>query len=289
LCTGTASGGLKQGVDLKTLMLSCYVNPTVYIPPSEGQLSQAQALFEKLLTNRTFTDEDRDAWASIGLLVQYATDATGRPYAAISERGSPSDGKGHGFYAVKLGHVSTSESSKFLQGPHRPADLYTHEIVFDLLTEFNVFGAAGWSSTHRDVVDLCKETSSFYNSFTKALAKHSVEGNATTTPTLLQVHGFSKEGQNVDVDVVFSSTKMEMPSGFLPISSCLKNALGPSSWKVLNYPDEVDFLGGTLNINAQLFYATNPNGKFIHYENSRELRDELRVNRQLQGSVAGCF
>jgi hypothetical protein len=253
------------------------------VSPPEASLTRAQELFEILLDTRNFSPDDAAAWASLNLNIQSATHTeSGRHYAVISEVDSSSiSGTGQGFYAVKLGLVTVSERSRFLQAPHRPSDLYTHEIVLDLLTLGDVFGAAAWSTTHRNIVDPCKEPSSYFNSFTKAVAKSAL------VPTLVQVHGFAKEAQDVDVDVVFSSTKRPMPPNFVPIADCVKNEL--RDWILLKYPDEVDFLGGTLNINAELFYEDNPIGKFIHFETSRELRDELRVNNSLKLKICNCF
>lgn len=279
-CTDEVNPNLKQNADLKTLVLNSYISTTSYVAPSEANLTTAQTLFEKLLETRSFSAEDVAAWSSLNLKIQRATDQSGRQYAVISEI-DPATGHGHGFYAVKLGLVSISEKSQFLHAPHRPSDLYTHEIMFDMLTLTDVFGGGAWATTHRNMVDLCKEPSSYYNSFTKAVAK------AVSVPTILQIHGFAKESQEVDVDVVFSSTKRVMPPEFVTLANCVKAQLNP--WIVLRFPEEVDFLGGTLNINAELFYEVNAAGKFVHFETSKELRDELRINSTLKLKICECF
>lgn len=258
-------------------MHNSYLANANYSTPSETDLHLAESYFDKLFHIRDFTSQEVQAWSKLGLILSDAYDGYGQRYAVISE----AMGYGHGFYTVKLGDVTSSERLNFLQAPHRPSDLYTHEIVFDLLTISNVFGAAAWSTAHRNVVDLCKEPSSYFNSFTTAIAK------AIKDPTIVQLHGFAKESRDVDVDVVFSSTKTTMPPEFYPIADCIERGLSP--WIVLRYPEEVDFLGGTLNVNAKLFYEQNSAGKFIHFETSKELRDELRINAMLKLKISECF
>lgn len=262
--------------ELKTLMVNAYVAETEYRSPTDAQLNAAQILFEKLL-QRTFPSEDVQSWSSIGLKLQEAYDRN-QGYAVVSEI-APNEGVGHGFYAVKMNPFS-GELWKYLQAPHRPSDLYTHEIIFDMLT-LNIFSGAAWSTTHRNSVDLCKETKSFYNAFTKAVAKMS-------NSTILQLHGFNKHSYEVDVDVIFSSTNYDStPAEFHGILECARQQVLP--WKLLMYPEEVDFLGGTSNINAELFYEISLHGKFIHFETSKELRDELRVNDSLILALTNCF
>lgn len=268
---------LLQVADLKNLMLTSYLDNANYTTPSDANLRLAESLFEKLLIVRDFSSHEVEAWSNLGLVLQVAYDAFGQRFAVVSE----AIRQGHGFYTVKLGEVTPFERLKFLQAPHRPSDTYTHEIVYDMLTLSHVFGAAGWSTTHRNVIDLCKEPKSYFNSFTTAIAK------AIATPTIVQVHGFAKELRDVDVDVVFSSTKASMSPAFHPIADCIEEGLSP--WILLRYPDEVDFLGGTLNINAQLFYEQSGTGKFVHFETSKELRDELRINGTLKLTISECF
>lgn len=272
---------LGQIWDLRSLMLNSYIATTTYVAPPQGHLDQAEVLFQKLLTTRNFSQEDANAWSQLELRLTETRDDFGRRYAVIAEFDPPGNGTGQGFFAIKLDPVTPSEQSKFLQGPHRPSDLHTHEIVLDLLRLSDVFGGAGWATTHRNNVDLCKEPRSYYNSFTTAIAK------ASSTPTILQVHGFAKEGQSMDVDVVFSSTKQNMTQEIEAIADCVKEGLSP--WIVAKFPEEADFLGGTLNINANLFYGDNSAGKFIHFETSRELREELRVDSTLKLQICECF
>lgn len=266
-------------------MIDNYVDYIEYKVPTNSQLATAEYLFETLLKSGTnFSSSDISAWSSLGFNLREVYDSSEARFAVVSEF-VPSEGTGQGFYAIKLRHAFEQRSGKILQAPHRPSDLYTHEIVCDILTTIltsHDYDACGWSTTHRNNVDLCKEPSSYFNSFTTAVAK------SYTKAKIVQLHGFAKGNHNnTEADIIFSSTKIEMPSTFVPMATCLKTSL--TNFVTLKYPEEVDFLGGTLNINAAKFYQVNNDNMFFHVETSKELRDQLRVNPTLRNDFAKCF
>lgn len=270
---------------LRSVMIENYVDITEYRVPTTDQLDAAESMFASLLQSGTkFSSSDISDWFSLGFHLREVNDSSNTRFAVVSEF-TPSHGTGQGFYAIKLRQPSEQRSGKILQAPHRPSDLYTHEIICDILTSVLIshnYDAGGWSTTHRNNVDLCKEPSSYFNSFTTAV------GKSYSKAKIVQLHGFAKASHNnTEADIIFSSTKKEMPSTFFPMATCLKTSL--THFVTMKYPEEVDFLGGTLNINAAKFYQVDNDNMFFHVETSKELRDQLRVNATLRNEFSECF
>jgi hypothetical protein len=252
-----------------------YIESTSYNPPSNQNLIAAQNLFRNLLTNRVINISDQAEWRKLGFVIIEVHDEDD-DFAVIKEIKS----QGNGFYIVKM---SGDSSDNVLEAPHRPSDLYTHEIIYKLLLEGN-FSAAAINTTKRTNVDLGKETSSYYNAFTNAVA------SSFATPKLLQLHAFENDIRDLKADVILSSTKKEQNSIYDKIALCLKNKLiGTKAYITLQYPQDIQDLGGTQNINAKNFYQTNPKALFFHVETSKDLRDELRTSPELRAIFYKCI
>jgi len=279
------SWNLSNAETLRSVMIENYIAITQYQVPSNYQLDLAESLFQSLLQSGTnFSSSDISAWSSLGFHLREVHDGDNTRFAVVSEF-IPNEGTGQGFYAVRLRQLSEHRSGKILQAPHRPSDLYTNEIICDILTSIltsHNYDAGGWSTTHRNNIDLCKEPFSYFNSFTTAVAK------SYSKARIVQLHGFARESNNnTEADIIFSSSKKEMPSTFRPIATCLKTSL--TNFVTMKYPEEVDFLGGTLNINAEKFYQVDGDNMFFHVETSKELRDQLRINATLRNEFGKCF
>ena len=262
---------------LETEMLDSFVDQVDYHTPSDVDLQKAQKLFQSILKNRTIKAQDVIAWRNIGMnlrLVRYKAN----DYAVISQT-SHHTPKGYGFYIIKLNSLNTEN---ILQAPHRPTDLYTDQIIFQLFVEGD-YAAAAWNTTQRSNVDLCKEPKSFFNSFTIAAAI------TTKEPRIIQLHAFDGNYYNLDADLIISSTTKSPQEIYNKVANCLKVTDSEPDLKILQYPSEVRVLGGTLNINANKFYQNNSKGLFFHIETNKLFRTNLKNNRTLRNLFTECL
>jgi len=263
---------------LETEMLNSYIENTSYQVPTAQNLQTAQMLFESVLKDKIVKPQDAMAWSNLGFTLKQLTEGAYN-YAVISET-NPAQGKGHGFYVIKLNGAA---SQNILEAPHRPSDLYTHQIIYKLLIEGNYLAAA-WNTTNRTNVDFGKHTSSYYNAFTIAVAK------VLSAPKLIQLHAFDASSIEVEGDIILSSTTKTPSTEYGQVANCLKTQMVAAvPLVILQYPQDVQELGGTLNINAKKFYETNANGKFYHVETSKLLRQLLRDMSSLRSSFSKCF
>lgn len=263
---------------LETEMLNSYIENATYQAPSEANLQTAQSLFESILKDKAIKPQDVVSWSNLGFTLKPVTEGVNN-YAIINEN-YPTQGRGHGFYVIKL---NAGSSQNILEAPHRPSDLYTHQIIYKLFIEGNYLAAA-WNTTNRSNVDLGKQTSSYYNAFTIAAAK------VLLSPKLIQLHAFDASSIEIDGDLILSSTTKTPSPEYAQVANCLQSQmLGPIPFVILQYPQDVQDLGGTLNINAKKFYENNPNGKFFHVETSKVLRQLLRDVVTIRNSFSKCF
>ena len=263
---------------LEAEMLNSYVADTTYQVPTDENLQIAQTLFESILKDKMIKSQDVIAWSIIGFTLKSITDGADT-YAVIGET-NPAQGKGLGFYVVKL---NAGSSQNILEAPHRPTDLYTHLIIQKLFVEGNYLAAA-WNTTNRANVDFGKHTSSYYNAFTIAVAK------VLPAPKLIQLHAFDSSSIEIEGDIILSSTTKTPSSDYAQVANCFKTQIAaPVPIVVLQYPQDVDDLGGTLNINAKKFYETNSNGKFYHIETSKVFRQLLRDTASMRNSFTKCL
>jgi len=263
---------------LETEMLGSYIETTQYEIPSNANLQTAQGLFESILRDKTIKPQDVLAWGNLGFTLKQVTEGVNN-YAIIREN-FLTQGKGHGFYAIKL---NAANSQNILEAPHRPSDLYTHQIVYSLLTEGNYLAAA-WNTTNRTNVDFGKHPSSYYNAFTIAVAR------VLSTPKIIQLHAFDATSHEIEGDMILSSTTKTPSPEYEQATSCLQTSLvSPVPFTILLYPRDVQELGGTLNINAKKFYENNSSGKFFHVETSKTLRQLIRDAQSMRNAFTQCL
>lgn len=271
------SFGCHADSSLEDYMLNSYTKTLFYQPPSEMDLQKATELFKSALRNKAVTQQELISWKELGFTVEQVTE--GNRYIVISEF-SGAKPKGYGFYVINV----SGTSQRVLEAPHRPSDTYTHKIIYNLFKEGD-YAAAAWNTTHRENVDLAHQSSSYFNSFTMAVAM------AFDNPQIIQLHAFDGAKHDIIGDMVFSSTRKDPPEIYHQMANCLRGGLKDSdvAFMILEYPSDIKDLGGTLNINARSFYAVNPNAMFFHIETSKLLRQHLKDNKTLRDSFSNCF
>lgn len=272
------AGSLPTGT-LEPLMNNSYKKEITYAAPADDALQRARELFESLLKTKIIDPKAIREWEALGFTTKQITEGNST-FAVVMEKDG-AQGTGSGFYIIRLSGTGV-ESGLVLEAPHRPSDLYTHQIIFKLLIEGG-YSAAAWNTTHRTNADLGKESSSYYNAFTEAVAR------AYSNPKIIQLHGFEGTKHEITEDAILSSTKKQVPlSVYEQVATCLQGITSPQKKVLLYYLDVMD-LGGTLNINAKKFYAANPNGLFFHLETVASLRTELRDNQAVRSAFTRCF
>lgn len=109
---------------------------------------------------------------------------------------------------------------------------------------------------------------SYFNAFSKAF------GRAYPKGMILQFHGFDheKEGkQRFGIDLIYSSTLFSPPSLFYTYGKCLKQL----PIQIALYPQEIQILGGTKNVNSLNFREVTTEGLFLHLEMGLTFRKNL--------------
>jgi len=178
--------------------------------------------------------------------------------------------------------VSNRDSETILQAPHRPSDLFTDVIARKLFLEGD-FAAVAVSTTHRNSVDLSKETDSFFNSFTEAVA------TAYQYPKIIQLHAFDTVKHNLDCDLILSATAKSGGVIYDNIARSLTDEFIIEGFKISQFPKDVSVLGGLKNVNAKVLYSTNSEADFFHVETSMKMREGLRNSKYLRKKFTGCF
>lgn len=243
-----------------------YTKTAPYQPPTQKDVEKAQQLFYSLFTSSP-TETDPTTWASLGFEVQKVG-----TFIIILEQKTAQTGKG--IYVFN----TSKPSSLVLEVPHRPSDERTGPIAAYLMEE-GPFLAGAWNSVHRKKADLGKEDLSYFNAFTSAF------GQAFPKGTILQLHGFDEETHDVGADIIFSATISDPPPLFHLYEKCLEKL--PAV--VLSYPNSVDVLGGTKNINAKKFREVAKDGLFLHIEMGLPFRERLLNDEALRRKFMSCF
>jgi hypothetical protein len=155
-------------------------------------------------------------------------------------------------------------------------------ISLTIIIEEGPFLAAAWSSIHRQKGNLTKEPMSYFNAFSRAF------GRAYPKGIIIQFHGFENDKgdpQKLSTDLIYSSTLSSPPPRFFTYGKCLKQL----PIQLLFYPQEIDILGGTKNINAEKHREVTKEGLFLHLEMSLNLRKRLLKDRSLRTDFINCF
>lgn len=254
------------GIDLVQAINATYTKTAPYQTPTQKDLETAQQLFYSLFTSSP-TEINTTAWDSLGFEVQKIGS-----FILIQEKQTAQTGKGaYAFNTLKA-------SSLVLEAPHRPSDKHTGPIAVQLMEE-GLFLAGAWNSVHRKKADLGKEELSYFNAFTAAFGQAFPEG------TILQLHGFDEETHDLDADIILSATVSDPPPLFYIYKKCLQKL--PAV--VMSYPESVDVLGGTKNINAKKFREVAKKGLFLHMEMGLPFRERLLNDEALRRNFLGCF
>lgn len=263
----------EANTELENTMLDSYSDSLIeYKAPSIKDLDKACELFKTVLKAKGQRLDLLKAWQNIGLKLSYIQEKN-QTYAVISE----CDGKtGHGLYVIKM----NNDSSHVLQAPHRPSDKLTHKIIFQLFTEGN-YAAAAWNNIGRHVIDLGKESRSYYNAFSKAISL------TYQKPVIVQLHAFDGAVHEIDDDMILSAAKSSAPLWLSAAGNCLRDNI--ADFKLLVYPTDIHELGGTLNINAENFYQNNINGHFYHVETSKIFRKTMLADKKLRNQLSQCL
>ena len=241
----------------------------VYKKPTDEQLQKSIGLFSEILTKGVREGSDKD-WAELGFLFKINR-VNSIDYAVISA-------EGHGIYQIKL---NSKRNGMVLEAPHSNADKYTGDIT-TLMFKEGPWQAAAWNTLSREAVDLAHEPVSFFNAFSIAVAQSFKE------PRIMQPHGFNAKSHKIDADIIFSAAKYrKLSPEYKSISKCLRYGL--PKYKIYDFNDEIDELGGYTNENAKAFYKANPNGKFFHIEMDIALREALLHQQDLRNAITDCL
>ncbi|MBN2194459.1 MAG: hypothetical protein JW751_16700 [Polyangiaceae bacterium] len=182
-------------------------------------------------------------------------------------------------------------TSVLVEAPHTFFDEGTLEIALSI---FHGIGARGLlaNTMHRYVTvpetlrgdkdevrnavsDLAHEDRTYFSAAHRSLL-------GVEALTTLQIHGFA-DATAPGVMAVVSAARTTGDA--LAVARALRDALGDDVVRV--YPDEIDVLGGTTNVQAK---ASRELGlPFIHVELSRSLRDSVREDPALAARLVEAF
>ncbi len=237
--------------------------------PTVADLKSVEELFYKLFISPS-QDVDQESWANLGFQIE-----KNNAFLILKENQEKKTGKGIYIFNTK------SSIPIIFEAPHFPSDKHTGTITARLIEE-GPFLAAAWSSVHRKKGNLTKEPMSYFNAFSRAF------GRAYPKGIIIQFHGFENDKgdpQKISTDLIYSSTLSSPPSRFFTYGKCLKQL----PIQLLFYPQEIDILGGTKNINAEKHREVTKEGLFLHLEMSLKLRKRLLKDRTLRTNFINCF
>ncbi len=265
LALSVGASNMLYGKDLVEAINETYTQEAPYEAPPQKEVDQAQQLFYSLFTLPN-VETDATAWDSLGFEIQKIGNLI-----LIQEKQTAQTGKGvYVFNTLK-------PSSLVIEAPHRPSDKHTSSIAAHLMEE-GLFLAGAWNTVHRKKADLAKEDLSYFNAFTSAF------GQAFPDGTILQLHGFDEEIHDLEADIILSATISNPPPLFYDYKTCLQKL--PAV--VLSYPESVNVLGGTKNINAKKFREVAKKGLFLHIEMGLPFRERLLNDQVLRHNFMDC-
>jgi len=208
--------------------------------------------------------------AAIGLRLVACGDAA----VVVEEDGGR---RGRGAYVVAL---APSPAQLLVQIPHSFSDRYTLPLGRELFAAararaiaFSTLhrrGAAGYGDNDNRVpprghADVAHDADATFQSFTHAWMAVQPAG------LVVQLHGFAD--RRVDADIVVSpGTRAPAPPWARAVRDGLSRLLPGRTVAV--YPDDVDDLGATTNVQGRAVRAAG--GRFLHVEMSFSLRESLR-------------
>lgn len=185
---------------------------------------------------------------------------------------------GRGFFTLN----PQAKNNWLLQAPHSDSDLYTGKITSRLFLT-GAFKAAQWNTVKRDISDLAHAPDTYWLAFTQAFAEQYPDGK------IIQLHGFEQTNHITTVatstDVIVSAGHRSPPDWVKQTAACLKKNLPQ---RVSLFPNDVQELGGTTNVQGQLLRSLGHNG-FIHIEMSKETRQALLNDADLRNQFMSCF
>lgn len=231
-----------------------------------------------------------DAGALGFVLERWSVD--GRVLYALTEPASAR--RGAGAFLFRTG-TSASKQASALQAPHAYFDRGTGEIALHIFldapdevaprafftnTAQRFRGSPGEQRTDRDhPADVAHAKDTFFQAATRGFLQ------AEPHARIIQLHGFGAEtvaaaarGSAPAADVIVSAGGPSTPA-VRSVASALAAAL---PWPVRTYPDEIDLLGGTTNVQRRLV-ARSRGASFLHLETSAALRQQLLQDAAVRG------
>lgn len=255
-----------HGTPLSEDIKETYTPDAAYVTPSQVDLEKAKTLFYSLFSSSDFKTDEK-TWDLLGFTVERV-----RSFLIVKEKKSSQTGKGVYIF-------NTSKPSQVIvEAPHRLSDKYTGTIAIQLI-EDGYFLAAALNTVPRKKANLTREEMTYFNAFTEAFGKSYPQGN------IIQLHGFDEERHGLFTDLIFSATVSSPPSLFYQYGERLKKL----PLNVLLFPDDINILGATKNINAKKLRTTGNRGLFLHLEMDIVLREKLKKNKQFRKHFFGCF
>ena len=245
---------------------------------SEDELARTRELFARTLALRPGERLGRleEDWRELGF--ELARLSTGEEETLLALAEAPDRREGRGFYAFRPG----APRELVVQAPHAlPSDdRHTSALALRLFLGSGA-AAAGWSTVGRRQIDLARDPDTPFQAFTLAFAEAHPRG------LVLQLHGFSPDRRTSAAgrraEVILSNAT----AGSAPWTRELAGCLRAAGLTVAVYPEEVEELGASSNIQGQVLGRTGHAG-FLHVEMSAALRARL-VEEEDPGLLAGCL
>lgn len=193
-----------------------------------------------------------------------------------SLREQPDQLRGAGTYVFRP--MAGTSSPLIVQAPHGYHDEGTAALAARLFESLPDATALYLNTVHRYAKEVTDEhavrfpsdaahnDAGWFHMATVAAAKHLPQ------TTVLQVHGYAgQEGEAAAV--VSAGDTANAPDFLVAYAEALKRLWGPEV-RVKTFPDEINKLGATQNVQGRLINGTG-SGRFIHVELSKTLRERL--------------
>ena len=244
-----------------------------YRPMAKHDLEVANRLFQLSVSSNADYSLLADQWNRIGFDFR---ELKGQSVWVLKQK---TRRDGHGFYAFR----PAAKKRVMLQAPHAFYDKHTAQICASLFCSVDAL-AAGWNTVHRSEVDLARHPNTLFQTFTRAIAESQKD------LLCVQLHGFAankrktKAGRSSDLIVSNGTRHGELKTR--RFQQRLQFRLPKFQAKL--YPDEVNELGGTTNLQGRLFDQIH-HGHFIHLEMSRAFRDWLHADRSNRLLLSKCI
>jgi hypothetical protein len=247
---------------------------------SDDELKTMKTLFIRALRGEKMDAADfRQHWSELG----FDWRLVDRWWIASEKKLSC---RGQGVYVFN----ESSSTPTMLQIPHRFKDLNTGRIASRWVKRLN-FTVQAWNTAPRDIkIDEYGQASDFAhrwnNSFvalTQAFAEVYPQGR------IVQLHGFAnnkrRSAEGRKAKVIISAGQNRSTKAVHTVHNCLDTLLKEA---VLLYPDDVNELGATRNVQGKILRSAGHNG-FVHIEFNYALRAQLLKNKALRQSVGQCL